>query len=166
MEPFAKKRPPASERIVSQPDRPHLAVNKSICLAAGLALLALAGCQSPTPQDRIAANQALFASWPADVQAKVRAGIVAVGFTPDQVRMALGDPVARSVTGATGGTTEIWVYDSRAPRLSFSVGGASFGRSSAVGGGVAANGIKLGQDVGGRVVFQNGRVIEVEITVR
>ena len=43
---------------------------------------ALAGCAT-FPSDRIASNQAEFNSWPPDVQAQVRAGRVAPGFTPE-----------------------------------------------------------------------------------
>lgn len=135
-------------------------------LAAALALGTLGGCATPTPADRIAAHQAEFASWPPQVQANVRAGIVAAGYTPEQVLVALGPPNMKSAAAGPGDVAEVWVYERRAPRLSVGFGVGSFGRSSAVGGDVGVNGIKLGQDVGGRVIFRNGRVVDVEIMTR
>src|SRR5579872_5715287 len=96
----------------------------TLCAAAVLA--ALAGCATPTPDDRIAAHQASFSSWPADVQAQVRAGEVAVGFTPEQVLVALGEPNLRTTAAGPQGVTDVWVYRRRAARLSVGIGGASF----------------------------------------
>lgn len=132
--------------------------------AAGLALTA--GCATSTPADRIAAHQADFASWPPDVQAQVQAGQVAVGFTPEQVLVALGAPNLKTTAAAPQQITEVWVYHRRAPRLGIGLGFGSVGRSSAVGGGVSANGIPLGQDMDGRVIFTNGRVTDVVVTSR
>jgi hypothetical protein len=133
---------------------------------AAAALAAAAGCATPTPDDRIPAHQASFSTWPPEVQAKVRAGEVDVGFTPEQVLVALGEPSMRTQAAGPQGVTEVWVYRRRAARLSVGVGGASFGGHTAVGGAVSANGIRLGQDMSGRVVFANGRVADVMVTVR
>jgi len=62
-------------------------------------VLALAGCAT-TPADRIAQHRSAFDTWPAEVQTKIRAGQIAVGFTEEQVRMALGDP-ERVITRTT-----------------------------------------------------------------
>jgi hypothetical protein len=129
---------------------------------AALVLAFLSGCTS-YPSDRIAAHQAEFNSWPPDVQAKVQAGIVGVGFTPEQVLVALGEPNSKTVIIDASGQTEVWLYHRSAPRLSIGVGGGSFNGSTAVAGGVSASGIKLGQDVGGQVLFMNGIVNQVRI---
>jgi hypothetical protein len=132
-----------------------------------LALIAAGtpGC-TEVPADRIAAHQAEFSSWPPDVQAKVRAGQVALGFTQEQVFIALGDPTRRSEAGVPGDVTEVWVYHRQAPRFSFGIGGGSFNGHTAVGGDVSAGGLKLGVDENGRVTFHNGLVSVVEETVR
>lgn len=127
--------------------------------------LALSACQS-FPTDRISAHQADFNSWPPQVQAQVRQGLIQVGFTQEQVWMALGDPQTKSVAGPPGNVTEVWVYHRRAPRFGFGFGGASFGRGSAVEGGVAVNGLKLGQDVDGQVIFTNGLVSNLQVFTR
>jgi hypothetical protein len=132
-------------------------------LAAGLFLLC--GCAT-APSDRIAAHQAEFASWPANVQQLVSAGRVAVGFTPEQVAVALGNPDYKSAAAGPQGVTEVWVYRRRAPRLSIGVGGGGYSGSSAVGGSVSASGIPLGHDMDGRVIFSNGLVSDVSMTTR
>lgn len=134
-------------------------------LPVAAAAAALAGCAT-YPSDRIAADPAAFNSWPPDVQAQVREGRVAPGFTPEQVFVALGEPSLKTQAGAPGDLAEVWVYHKTAPRFGFGIGGASVGDHSAVAGGVSANGIKLGQDEDGRVVFHNGRVTDVNIMVR
>ena len=139
--------------------------SNSLLLLIGVALLAFTGCAS-TPTDRIESHQAAFLTWPPDVQANVRAGIVGVGYTQEQVLVALGDPNSKTITGVPGNTVEVWQYHRRAPRMSLGIGGVSAGRSSAVGGAVAVNGIKLGQDVGGYVMFRNGLVSEVRVMTR
>ena len=74
-----------------------------------LGILLAAGCAS-TPADRIKRNPELFAAFPADVQAKVRQGVIGVGYTKDMVRIAMGPPYHVVVRTAQTGETEIWVY--------------------------------------------------------
>lgn len=139
---------------------------KSRVLAPCLVAAALlAGCQS-FPTDRISAHQAEYDSWPPEVQQHVRAGLVEAGYTPDQVFIALGEPSVKTQAGPPGNVTEVWVYHKRAARFGFAVGGASFDRHSAVGGGVAVNGLKLGLDVDGQVIFFNGRVTSLQVFSR
>lgn len=87
---------------------------KARSLAGGLAgLLLAAGCAT-TPESRIRARPELFASFPAETQERIRAGGVAIGFTEDMVRMALGEPDQVLRRETAGGTATIWSYtDSR-----------------------------------------------------
>lgn len=140
-------------------------MNSRILVPLFAAAALLAGCQT-FPTDRISAHQAEYDSWPPEVQQHVRAGLVEAGYTPDQVFIALGDPTAKTQAGPPGNVTEVWVYHKRAARFGFAVGGASFGSHSAVAGGAAVNGLKLGLDVDGRVIFYNGRVTSVEVFSR
>jgi hypothetical protein len=125
----------------------------------------LAGCAT-YPSDRIASDQADFNSWPPAVQAQVREGRVAPGFTPEQVFVALGNPSEKTQAGVPGDLAEVWVYHKSAPRISIGIGGADFGGHGGVAGGVSAYGLKLGIDEDGRVIFHNGHVTEVEIMER
>lgn len=102
---------------------------------------ALLGAGCSTVDSRIAKNREAFSSWPAPVQDKVVQGKIDIGFTPDQVRVALGEP-DRVFTRTTGdGTSEIWGYRDRGPRFSFGVGVGmgSFGRHGGTFGGVGVN---------------------------
>ena len=75
----------------------------------GLILLGLlAGCA--TPDARIKRNRALFDALPAESQALIKEGKVAIGFTPDMVRLAVGDPDQRWVRTDAKGQTEMWSY--------------------------------------------------------
>lgn len=134
---------------------------RSVSLAA-LALL-LAACS--TPASRIEDQQAEFDRYPVDIQQKIRAGNVDVGFTPDQVRLALGKPDRIYTRQNEAGTSEVWAYRDSSPALSFGLGGFNFGGGSGVGGGV---GIGTGgtEEEKVRVVFAGGRVVSVERTVK
>lgn len=133
----------------------------SIRLAVtGLLLTALAAC-STTPESRIGKQQSTFDGYPAEVQQKIRAGEVAVGFTPEQVRLALGEPSNVTVQQTDKGEAEIWAYRESSPAFSFGVGGFS-GGSTSVGGGV---GVGTGGDRNEdriRVRFEAGRVAAIE----
>ena len=72
-------------------------------------LLLLAGCAT-TPTQRIAKNQDLFDSFPVAAQARIRGGQIDLGFTPDMVRIALGDPQRKVLRRTADGDTEIWLY--------------------------------------------------------
>jgi hypothetical protein len=123
--------------------------------------LALAGCVT-TPAERIEKGRSAYASWPPDVQARVKAGEVAPGFTPEQVRMALGDPdrVFTSVTGA--GTEEVWAYRNHRPRITFGIGMGGGGGSGFVSGATMVSTGGNYPDEVLRVTFAGGRVSVVE----
>lgn len=131
--------------------------------ATTLALAAaLSACS--TTASRIGEQQGLFDSYPAEVREKIRAGEIAVGFTPEQVRMALGEPSRVYTRQTVQGEAEIWSYQDRGPALSFGLGGYSGGGTS-VGAGV---GIGTGADALEklRVVLEAGRVVSIETTQR
>lgn len=112
---------------------------------------------------RISDQQSLFDAYPADVQQKIRAGQVDVGFTQDQVRMAVGEPTRRYSQQTTAGDSEVWAYSKSSPSFSFGLGAGSFG--SGIGSGVG-----VGTSTGGnsddklRVTFVAGKVTAVERT--
>lgn len=77
-------------------------------LAAGLALL-LAGCS--TVSSRIDEKAAVFNSLDPQTQARIRQGLVDVGFTQDMVYMALGRPNSTREQQSSQGLQTTWVYN-------------------------------------------------------
>ena len=80
-----------------------------VALILACSVSVLGGCQS-TPESRIAKKQAVFSSWSAHTQEKIRAGQIEIGYTPQQVELAKGKPdrVGRRTTAA--GDRVEWVY--------------------------------------------------------
>jgi len=140
---------------------------RSLVIALGIAL---AGTGCSTVDSRIAKNRDAFTTWPPAVQDKVVVGQIDIGFTPEQVRVALGEP-DRVFTRTTGdGTSQVWSYREKGPRFGFGVGvgmgsfghrGGSFGGVSMGTGGGYQDDEKLG------VVFDaSGRVSSIEARQR
>jgi hypothetical protein len=75
-------------------------------LAAALVLAA--GCAGP--EARIRRNRAEFERLPAETQAVIREGRIALGFTPEMVRLAVGEPDQRWTRTDAQGRKEIWSY--------------------------------------------------------
>ena len=124
-------------------------------------LFALAGCAT-TPADRIAQHQSSFNTWPAEVQAKVRAGHVAVGFTEEQVRTALGDPDHTITRITEKGTALVWAYRHRGPPFSFGLGMAGGSGHSGYGAGVGMTDHPYASGDALHVVLMDGKVVSVE----
>src|SRR5262249_21258127 len=78
-----------------------------------LAIALLLGCS--TIDSRIHANQGLFDSYPPDVQSKIRAGVIGVGFTPDMVTMAWGEPSRREQVTGEEFVSDVWTWTRSAP---------------------------------------------------
>lgn len=129
-----------------------------------LLLATLAACAST--ESRIKDSQAAFDGYPPAVQQKIRACQVDVGFTPDMVRMTMGEPDRKYSRTDAAGTSEVWAYRDSGPSFSFGVGGGSFGRHSGVGGGVGVSTGGEAPDDKLRVVFFNGVVASIEKTVQ
>ena len=63
-----------------------------------------------TPDSRIKENQAFFDSLPVEAQGQIREGQVALGFTPEMVKLAVGEPNRRAIRTDAAGRTEVWSY--------------------------------------------------------
>lgn len=126
-----------------------------------LAALALsAGCSS-SPASRIAKNRAEFDAYPADVKEVIRKGEVRVGFTPAQVRLALGEPDRVLTRTSEAGVSDVWIYRDKGSRLGFGVGFGVGGGPVGAGAGVNSTG-SASDDELMRVVFTAGRVAAID----
>lgn len=125
-------------------------------------MLALAGCTTPTPQDRIGKNRDLYESFPSDVQRKISEGKVDIGFTPDMAALALGKPGRKFTRADAKGESEVWVYYKSQPRIGLGFGVSSGGHRSGVGTGVSVSSGGGGDEEVLRVVFHDGLVSAIE----
>ena len=140
---------------------------KTIRTAALPLLLLLAGCAT-TPSQRIQKNQDLFDSFPVAAQARIRGGQIDLHFTPDMVRIALGDPQRQVVRRTADGDSEIWYYietvqsydRQRVDLDGLTLYGVSGSRT--VGGSAWVNILQQRESVRVRVEFRNGRVAAIE----
>ena len=135
------------------------------CVLLPLAVL-LAGCA--TPAKRIEQNQDLFDSFPVAAQARIRGGQIDLGFTPDMVRIALGEPQRKTLRRSGAGDLEIWFYlDSirRYDRQRVDIDGLSLsgpGGRRSLGGSAWINVEQNREYVRTRVEFRNGVVAVIE----
>lgn len=125
-----------------------------------LLVAVLAACSSP--DSRIDSSRAAFDSYPAETQAKIRGGKVDVGFTPEMVRMALGEPARQLTRKTETGELEVWIYTDDKPQFSFGFGVGSGSRHSGMGVGMATSTGGYEPDEKARVEFRNGLVESVE----
>ena len=134
-------------------------VAKLLLSAFLLGSLLGAGCS--TVGSRIERHREGFSSWPAVVRQKVAAGEIELGFSAEQVRVALGEPHRISTQATPDGPAEVWSYRRRGPRIAIGVGlgvGAITG-SSVYSGGIGV-GTGLRDDERLAVVFDRaGRVV-------
>jgi hypothetical protein len=133
-------------------------------LAAVLVATALAACAGPS--SRIKKHQAEFNSYPPAVQQKIRDGQVDVGFTDEQVAMALGRPDRIYERKTTKAVQEVWAYGAASgSRVGFGVGtgmGAGAGPGYYSGGIAVDSGPGIDHGERTRVVLQDGVVVSVE----
>ena len=129
-------------------------------------LLLLAGCA--TPAHRIEQNRELFDSLPIATQARIRGGQIDLGFTPDMVRIALGEPQRKTLRRAADGEVEIWSYvDStrRYDRQRVEIDGLSIsgpGGLRSLGGSAWINVEQNREFIRTRVEFRNGVATAIE----
>ena len=136
-----------------------------IILATSAALL-LGACS--TVDSRIQQHAAQFAGYPPEVQQQIRAGRVDLGFTMEQVVIAMGEADRHATrTSGEGGrkvTQEVWGYAAHGGHWSFGIGlgtsrGATGYGSSA---GMGTNFADDRDDIVLRVVFEDDKVVAVE----
>lgn len=135
-----------------------------LCSVVLIAMLGFAGCS--TPASRIGKNEELFRSFPAEVQQKIREGKVEVGFTMEQVRMALGEPDYIATRTDTAGVAQVWSYRDRGPSFGIGLGVGGGGGSTHMGGGVGVSSNRGYPDEKMRIVLRDGHVVAVEAVTK
>lgn len=120
-------------------------------------ILLLGACS--TPASRVARHQATFDTWPQEVREKVRVGQIAIGFTAEQVRVALGEPDRVLVRTTATGQSEVWAYRELGPEVTF---GVMAGSNAPVGGeiGLGLEGYDYNETL--RVSFVQDKVAAIE----
>jgi hypothetical protein len=136
-------------------------MNRALHPTVGLLVCLLLGACS-SPASRIASNQATFDQLPAEAKKKIQAGQIDVGFTPEMVVLAMGEPANKFIRKSTAGDTEVWIYHDNSPQFSIGIGGVSGGRHSAVGGGVGVSTGGYDPDEKVRVEFSAGKVVTID----
>jgi hypothetical protein len=126
--------------------------------------LFVAACS--TPASRIAKNEGAFSEWPPAIQEKIRAGQIDLGFTPEQVRMALGAPDRTYTRTDNDGTREVWAYPRKKSRVSFGIGMGTSRGNTGYGAGVNVGSGGYRDDDSTRVIFQGGRVSAIETAAK
>lgn len=131
--------------------------------APRLAVLLLLAAACSSPASRIRGQKAAFDAYPPAVQEAIRAGQVEVGFTPEQVTLALGKADRKFVRKTASGAQDVWGYGagSSRPRVGMSLGMGSWGGGGSYSGGVGVES-EAGHDERARIVFQDGHVVSVE----
>ncbi len=84
---------------------------KTIFLLLASAALFLSGCQ--TVDTRIKEKQAAFDRLDPVAQARVKQGLIEVGYTTDMVYIALGQPSETKETTTANGKETTWIYLTR-----------------------------------------------------
>lgn len=132
-------------------------------------LAAVAGCSNPT--SRIEKNYSTFSSWPEDVQRKVKAGEVDIGFTEKQVLMAKGEPDRVFERRTENETSEVWAYRSKKPRVSFGFGvgvssGGGYGSHTHTSSAIGISSSDWRDDDATHLILREGKVVAIETGTR
>lgn len=153
--------------VISVPlsfSKPISAMRPCSVILALASLACLAACSSP--DSRISSHREAFDHYPPEVQQKIRAGQVAVGYSPEMVLLALGEPDRKFTRKTENGDSEVWGYHDRAPRFGFGFGFGSFGRRSATSMGLGVSSGASDPEEKTRIEFRDGQVAAIDSLVK
>lgn len=125
--------------------------------------LLLTAC-STTQNQRISQNEAAFNTYTPAERKMIRTGQIAVGFDPDMVRMALGDPSRETTVDSAAGKQIAWEYRQIKPSLGIGLSGGIGTRGSGLGIGTGVNVNPNNTKLLKRVIFDRhtGKVSQIE----
>ena len=132
-----------------------------VCVALWTAMaVALAGCS--TTGSRIREQQAVFDGYPEHVQQNLRAGVIEVGYTPEMVFIALGEPERKAERVTGEGASQVWTWWTHSPGIGFGLGSwSSVGSRVGLGTGISL-GDRAQREEQTVVEFVSGRVRRFE----
>jgi hypothetical protein len=121
-------------------------------------LLLASACAGSSTESRIARHQKEFDAYPAEIQNKIKAGVVENGFTEAMVALSVGNPDKKYTEKTDKGTVQVWAWTENKGGVGLSLG-MGMGSYGGVGTGVSV-GTGAGSTVEKRrVEFQDGKVI-------
>ena len=101
----------------------------------------------------------LFDGYPPEAQEKIRAGEIAVGFTPEMVEMAWGEPYRKDQVTGEDFAAEVWTWSRSVPGVGIGMGtGGYYGGNVGIGTGVLVGDGARREDRA-QVEFRNGKVV-------
>src|SRR5690625_5147025 len=134
-------------------------------IASALSVLAVVffafGC-AHTPETRIAKNPELFEQLTPEEQQSVRAGAIQLGYTPDMVFLALGEPDRKITRRTKDDNLNIWIYQGRFVSTETVRVRDQFGSFRPVHPTLYLDRTVEHVYTKARVVFEDGRVISIE----
>jgi hypothetical protein len=125
-------------------------------------LLVTSGCVTSTPQKRISQHRSAYEQFPSEVQRKISAGEVDIGFTEEMALMAVGNPGRKFTRTGPEGDSEVWVYFRREPKVGFGFAVSSGNYGSGVSSGVSVSTGSQNDEESLRLYFQEGKVQSIE----
>ena len=129
-------------------------------LLGALLALVLAGCS--TTDSRIRAHQEAFDAYPESVQRNLRAGVIEVGYTPEMVEIALGEPDRKAEVVTGEWVAEVWTWWESSPGIGIGVGSWNALGSLGLGTGITV-GERASREERAVVEFVSGRVRRFEL---
>ena len=131
-----------------------------IALGTAAALVLLA-CN--TTGSRIRQHQDAFDSHPAHVQHNLRHGVIEVGYTPEMVFIALGEPDRKIDVVTSEAMAQVWTWWRSTPGVAIHLGGWSpLGSNLGLGTGLSM-GERAQREQEAMVEFRHGRVHRFEM---
>jgi hypothetical protein len=126
-------------------------------------ILTLAGCN--TTGSRIREHQALFDSYPEHVQQNLGNGIIELGYTPEMVFIAFGEPDRKREVVTGEAAAQVWTWWKSTPGIALGLGSWNYLGGHVGLGSSLSVGDRARREEKAVVEFRYGRVHRFEVPV-